>query len=108
MKVFLRYRDEIEILAEKLGVEIRIPRRAGKQIHRDNTEGDTPEIYFRRTIHIPLLDNVIEDLKCRFSDEVLQLFNFSFLFSSAMSELEEQDLKTSNICNCKKVCNFLQ
>ena len=35
---------------------------------RNNVPGDTPEIYYRHTVSIPFLDELISHLKTRFSD----------------------------------------
>ena len=47
--------------------EIRLPRRCAKQTHRSNLPAATPEEYFRRTIYIPLVDQVLDDLRRRMS-----------------------------------------
>jgi SepF-like predicted cell division protein (DUF552 family) len=47
--------------------EPQLPRR-GHQTARNNTPGDTPESYYRRTISIPFLDELIAHLNSRFSN----------------------------------------
>ncbi len=42
----------------KVGIEPSVPRRCGRQAHRDNVPADTPEGYFCRTILIPVLDHL--------------------------------------------------
>ena len=44
-----------------------IPRCCGRQSHRDNIPSDTPEEYFRRSITIPFLDQLIQHMSSRFS-----------------------------------------
>ena len=44
-----------------------MPRFCGRQLHRDNIPSDTPEEYFRRSITIPFLDQLIQHLSSRFS-----------------------------------------
>ena len=44
-----------------------MPRFCGCQLHRDNIPSDTPEEYFRRSIMIPFLDQLIQHLSSRFS-----------------------------------------
>ena len=48
--------------------EPQLPRRCNIQRGRSNTPGDTPEVYYRRTVSIPFLDELISHLKSRFSD----------------------------------------
>lgn len=60
-------------MAVALGEEVaasepQLPRCCGRQTARNNTPGDTPEIYYKRTISIPFLDELINHLKSRFSD----------------------------------------
>ena len=70
---------EIEDVARELGTEIKIPRLARRQMHRENHEANNKEEYFRRSVYIPLLEHVIVDLNNRFSDDTLDLYNLSIL-----------------------------
>ena len=45
-----------------------LPRCCSCQTSRSNTPGDTPEVYYRRTISIPFLDELIAHLQSHFSD----------------------------------------
>ena len=45
-----------------------LPRRCSRQTARSNTPGETPEIYYKRTISIPFLDQLISHLNSQFSD----------------------------------------
>ena len=63
------WHDMAITLGEKVDApEPQLPRRCGHQTARNNTPGDTPESYYRRTISIPFLDELIAYLKSRFSD----------------------------------------
>lgn len=53
----------------KLDIEIKRPRIVCHQTTRVNYLTDSIEDYYRVSIYIPLLDNVLEDLKCRFLNE---------------------------------------
>ena len=48
--------------------EPQLPRRCLTQTSRDNTPGETPEVYYRRTLSIPFLDELISHMGSRFSD----------------------------------------
>lgn len=59
--------------AISLGQKVNAPppqllRRCSTQTARCNTPGETPEIYYKRTIAIPFLDQLICHLNSRFSD----------------------------------------
>ena len=45
-----------------------LPRRCNRQTSRSNTPGDTPEVYYRRVVSSPFLDELIAHLQSRFSD----------------------------------------
>jgi len=57
---------EAESLATKVHVEPDVPRTTSRQQHRDNVEHSSAEEYYRRTIVLPLLDNLITQMKERF------------------------------------------
>jgi hypothetical protein len=48
-----------EIFCKNSNINLSLPRRVGKQVHRDNTPATTLEEYYRVTIFIPYLDNFI-------------------------------------------------
>ncbi|CAH1098925.1 unnamed protein product [Psylliodes chrysocephalus] len=73
--VFQQLFDEAEELAEQLDVEIKCPRLVSRQVHRANNQpAQSAEEYFRRSVYIPLLDSIINDLQERLSPAVLDLF----------------------------------
>lgn len=52
-------------LASEMGFDLQIPRLARRQIHRENYCADSVVEYYRKSLYIPLLDNVVQDLKDR-------------------------------------------
>lgn len=70
--------SKIKNTAEKIDVEISMPRLSFRQKNRENPIVNNCEDYYRISIYIPLLDNVIEDLKFRFDEKNLIAFDFSF------------------------------
>lgn len=71
-------------------MEIRVPRIVPRQRHRENNQpGQSAEEYFRKSIHIALLDSIITDLEERLSPEVLSLFQLGvFLPKTEYSEVD--------------------
>lgn len=59
--------------------ELKIPRRCSKQNNRSNVVGETPKVYFRRSIFVPLLDGVINNLEKRFGSQTTHAMKLSFL-----------------------------
>ena len=51
-----------------MNVVPQVPRITGRQCHRDNVEHASAEEYYRRTIIIPFLDNLIQELQERFGN----------------------------------------
>ena len=43
-----------------------MPRMTKKQVIRDNTEGNSPEAYYRRVFTVPFIDKFISELELRF------------------------------------------
>ena len=68
-KEFSDWYHEADELTQKLTEEIKVPRLTGRQVHRANAGGDTPEDYFRRNVAIPFVDHLKEEMKQRFSKE---------------------------------------
>ena len=80
-KYFENIFDEVSGIAEEIGLkEIKIPRIASKQIHRENYNTKDPESYYRQSVYIPTLVGLISELEDRFSQNTLEIFNFSVLF----------------------------
>lgn len=99
---------EISGVAEELGTEIVVPRTACRQIHRDNHPGANAEDFFRRSIYIPLIDNIKEDLKARFPDDVKKLFRFFILFPTAAKEWNEDERNESIKILAEKYCFYFK
>lgn len=71
--------ENTKIIMEEMNVEIRLPRRVGRQVHRPNSDStsdsDDPLIHWKRTIYIPILDSILVDIKTRFKDESMKCFS---------------------------------
>ena len=59
------WHDMAVALGEKVDASEQLPTR-GHQTARSNIPGDTPEIYYRRTISIPFLDELLTHLTLAF------------------------------------------
>jgi len=59
---------EMEKMARVAGLDtLAIPRICGRQTQRQNVPAESPLIYYRRAVFVPLLDHLIEELGSRFS-----------------------------------------
>uniref|UniRef100_A0A2S2R6P5 Repressor of the inhibitor of the protein kinase n=1 Tax=Sipha flava TaxID=143950 RepID=A0A2S2R6P5_9HEMI len=73
-------------LANKLDINISIPRITGRQTKRVNIETNSPESYFRVTFFIPYLDTFIDQLNSRFVNQKMLLLDFKSLISTDENE----------------------
>lgn len=72
-------------------VQISLPRMARVQKHRENYHSSTPETYFRVSLFIPLLDNIIDDLSNRLPPETLNIFNLNVILPRVMGTNDEKN-----------------
>ena len=72
-------------LAEKQDVEFTHSRTARRGCSKTNPEPKEVEDYFRRTVFIPMLDNVLEDMKSRFPKTVLDGYALNVLLPSSIT-----------------------
>ena len=56
----------MEELCATVNTEPSLPRLCGRQRHRPNVPAQSPSEYFRRTISIPVLDNLLSEMETRF------------------------------------------
>ena len=87
----------IQIICRKLGINVCVPRRVGRQTHRDNIPAETPEYYFRSTVYIPFIDSFLLQLKERLTNHKTLLQSFRCLIPKPSvtqpREWDEQDLR---------------
>ncbi len=62
---FSQWFGEAERLANSVGTEPRVPRLAGRQKRRTNVPHENAETYFRRSLLIPFVDHILQELKTR-------------------------------------------
>ena len=46
-------------ISQKLDVEVKLPRRVGRQMHRENYGSTDAAEYYRQSIYIPYVDNML-------------------------------------------------
>lgn len=95
-----------EELANIIDVELRMLRLCKQQKNRSNYPTNNVEDYYRMAIFIPLLDNVIDDLKTRFSPNTLELFQLPFFLPSNFLKISNDQNEETKII--KSVANDFQ
>ena len=68
------YKEALD-LAEKVGVEEKMKRVVKRQTLRDNQPSTGPLDYYKKSITIPLLDHVINELTARFDFSTVTVYN---------------------------------
>lgn len=87
--IFKKYEKQLE----SLELDIKVPRTAGRQTKRSNVPHQTAEEYFRRSIFIPLLDNIISDLQSCFPEKTLDTFQLTALLPQNILKPSEKNIK---------------
>ena len=64
----LAWHEEALQLGSKVGVVPSVPCRCGRQCNRDNTPAEDSETYYRRTLTVLFLDQLIMEMNSRFSE----------------------------------------
>lgn len=81
-------------IAEKVDVNLVVPRLAGRQKNRDNYEGG-PEEYFRSSILIPFLDHLLEQLESRFLKHRELLSKIQNILPYKCTELDSEGIRAT-------------
>ena len=104
MKAFRAHRDgadrvfsedvipEVKTLAEELGIDLTMPRRCARQVHRPNVGGSIEE-YYRRTIYVPYMDSLIQSLESRFGESNTPYFPIFALHPREMQQTEKDEFE---------------
>ena len=85
--------QEIELMCRSVDVVPSIPRRCGRQLHRNNVPADDPRTYYRRCISVPLVDHLLAELETRFSPHHRVALLGLCLIPSALVTLPDPDVK---------------
>lgn len=93
----------VKTLASQLNIEIKKPRCCSRQKNRANFETNSVEDYYRLSIFIPLLDNVIMDLNSRFDSSTFDVFHLPLILPNcAIESMNNEELKEESL---KKLIN---
>lgn len=91
---FKRIFAEAKETAEKVGIELLTPRRAGRQLNRDNYVGD-PETYFRLSIFIPFLDHFSNQLNSRFLQHRNLLSRIQKILPTRCTDMNTEEIRAT-------------
>ena len=85
--------QEIELMCRSVDIVPSIPRRCGRELHRNNVPADDPRTYYRRCISVPLVDHLLAELETRFSPHHRVALLGLCLIPSALATLPDPDIK---------------
>lgn len=99
---------KVSAMAEKLKIDVKVPRTCGRSCFRPNPPFSGPEDYFRKVIFVPYMDSLISSLESRFSQENTVPFSLFALQPSKMRNLSRADFhdKVTTINNVYHIENF--
>ncbi|XP_035660282.1 52 kDa repressor of the inhibitor of the protein kinase-like [Branchiostoma floridae] len=80
-------------MAQRLGQDMEVPRRCRRQTQRCNVEADTPEVYFRRSIFVPFVDGMVEQLTSRFPQLTAHACRALMLIPSNVHSLQQDHIQ---------------
>lgn len=75
---------KVKDMMSKLGAELKLLRNTDRQMHRNNIKVISKDnrSYWRISIYIPILDEVMKNFDNKFSSKNMQCFNLNFLMPS--------------------------
>ncbi|KAE9542310.1 hypothetical protein AGLY_003437 [Aphis glycines] len=105
--VFQQIFKKAQNMASKLDVEIIKPRIVKKSVYRANQLNldSIPEVFYRISIYIPILDSDINDLQNYFSEDVLNSFDLRLLMPAI---IDFKALKKSEEANKTKLIKLMK
>ena len=83
---------EVETMTEELDIDLTMPRRCARHVHRPNVGGATEE-YYRRTIYVPYMDSLIQCLESCFGESNTPYFHIFALHPREMQQTERYEFK---------------
>ena len=106
MRSFRRVFEAASEMAEKAGHVIEIPRRCKRQTLRSHVEADTPEAYYRISVFVPFIDNMVEQLASCFSQLTVHACR-ALLLIPANVETSQMIMSRSCISITNQTCPLL-
>lgn len=84
--VFHEIFEKAQDMASKLGVQIIRPRIPRRSVYRANhpLSDVNPEVFFRTSVYIPVIDAVLNDLQNRLPEDVLDSFDLRLLMPASI------------------------
>ena len=91
--------DKCETMANLSNVILDVPRTVSRQTLRANVEHDTPEEYYRRSIFVPFIDSLLQQLNDRFQGKAKDGIKGMFLVPSNLENIDAEKISIISIIN---------
>ena len=79
-----------QAMAALADTTITVPRTVSRQNLRDNVEHENAEQYYRRTVFIPFLDSLVQQLNDRFQGKTKDAIKGMYLIPSNLSDVDDK------------------
>lgn len=100
--------NDVQVTAEKIDVELQIPRIVQRQTNRANHPSTNATEYWKRSLLIPYLDSLKSSLEDRFSDDNTPAYSLQSLHPLFMLKTSINDVKSrmNNFCQFYNLEHF--
>ncbi|KAG0420159.1 hypothetical protein HPB47_003636, partial [Ixodes persulcatus] len=106
-ETFVPLYEQAVVLADALDADILPPCVTIRQTYRLNVSNSDPEECYRQSVYLQLLDNVLEDLKSRLSNEALSVHSLSVFTPSFRRSTAEEDYITEIADLAERYCSYV-
>lgn len=86
--------NDATLIAEKLDVELKIPRRTAKQLYRSNHPSSNMNEFYKVSLLIPYLDSLISSLNDRFAENHKPAFSLLSLHPANLLQIPANEIKS--------------
>jgi parvulin-like peptidyl-prolyl isomerase len=84
--------ENAEKISKSLNITVSIQQQTKRQVNRNNIDNSGPEDFYKKTIYIPMLDNIIMDIMERFSNQLTDL-EVNIVIPSNLVNINDEVLK---------------
>ena len=86
-------------MGRKVGCEPQMPRISIRQTNRENFPATTIHEYYQRSLIIPFIDHLLEEMKSRFSESQKLAFNGLYLIPEIIESTKDWKAKIKSYSN---------
>ena len=84
-----------EEMANSADITLEMPRRCGRQTYRSNMPAEDTKVYYRRTVFIPFVDSVVQQMDMRFNTLAQQALRGLYLLPCNLSRATDEVISST-------------